>query len=100
MKTTALKFPLAVLDELFPSESEEGQNVKPTEAATARAAASLNVPWQEVRWVTPDVFNIRYGSSWVATAFSKDGRKVRFHSIDAGDFHEEDAAVFEDGEDA
>ncbi len=92
----SLFFKLAVLEELFPSESEEGQNVKPTISATARAAAELDVPWQEIRWVAPDVFEIRYGSSWVATAFSKDGRKVRFHSSDEGDFRDEDAEHFED----
>lgn len=100
MQTKDLKFPLAVLDALFPSEGEEGENVKPSISATARAAVELNVPWQEIRWVAPDVFSIRYGSSWVATAFSKDGSKVRFHAIDAGDFREEDAAVFEEQDDA
>lgn len=97
MQTQDLKFPLVVLEELFPSEDEEGQNVTPSITATARAAAALDVPWQEIRWVAPDVFSIRYGSSWVATAYTKDGkRRVRFHSSDAGDFREEDASVFED----
>lgn len=96
MQPGDLKFPLDVINELFPYEGPEGQDVKPTVTATARAAAALDVPWQEVRWVAPDVFSIRYGSSWVATAFSKDGRKVRFHSSDAGDFREEDVLGFED----
>ena len=98
MQTTDLKFPLRIIEQLFPYEGEEGENVKPSESATARAAAELNVPWQEIRWVAPDVFKIRYGSSWVATAISKDGKKVRFHSSDAGDFMPGDALSFEDME--
>ena len=82
---TDLKFPLKVIDDLFPSEGEEGQNVKPSIAATARAAAELNVPWQEVQWTCPDVFSVRYGSSYVATARAGDNA-VRFHTSDAGDF--------------
>jgi hypothetical protein len=97
MQTQDLKFPLVVLDELFPYEDKEGGNAIPSMAATEQAAAALDVPWQEIRWVAPDVFSIRYGSSWVATAYTKDGlRRVRFHSSDAGDFREEDASVFED----
>lgn len=80
--------PLEVIDELFPHETEEGQNVKPGIAATARAAAALDVPWQDITWHAPDVFDIRYGSSYVATAFAQ-GKAVRFHSTE-GDFQEGD----------
>ena len=97
MQHKELMFTTAVLDELFPYEGEEGENVTPSIAATARAAAELDVPWQEIKWVAPDVFSIRYGSNWVATAYTKDGKKrVRFHANDGGDFREEDAAIFED----
>ena len=91
MQTIDLKFPLSVIEDLFPSGTSEedfGENVTPTIAATARAAAELDVPWQEVKWRCPDVFSIRYGSSYVATALAGD-KQVRFHS-DEGDFIEGD----------
>lgn len=96
MHTADIKLPLAIIDRLFPVKGDEGQNVKPTSSATSKAAAELDVPWQEIRWVAPDVFSVRYGSSWVATAFSNDGRRVRFHTRDEGDFREEDASGFEE----
>lgn len=96
MEHKKIELPLEILEQLFPCDDLDGGNVIPTRAATSQAADSLNVPWEEIRWVAPDVFEIRYGSSWIATAFSKDGRRVRFHSNNAGDFRESDAAPFED----
>lgn len=97
MQTKDLKFPMVILEELFPYDGEEDQDVNPSLAATARAAAELGVPWQEIRWEAPDVFNIRYDSGWVATAYTKDGtRRVRFHSGDPGSIREEDAPGIED----
>lgn len=89
MKVTDLKYPLAVIDDLFPSEGEEGQDVRPTRAASDIAARVLGVPWTLVTWFAPDVFNVRYGSSYVATAHAPGGDKVRFHSNE-GDFKEGD----------
>ena len=96
MKTSDLKFPLVIIEELFPAQGADGESVAPSDLATARAAAQLDVPWQEIRWVAPDVFAIRYGSSWVATAISKDGRRVRFHTSDVGDFRSGDDEGFDE----
>ena len=78
MKT--LKFSPEIIEELFPA-GKEGTDVKPSIAATARAAAELGVPWTEIQWHAPDVFDVRYGSSYVATAFSGN-KKVRFLSTE------------------
>jgi hypothetical protein len=80
--------PLDVIDELFPTETEEGHNVMPSIAATTLAATALDVPCQDITWHAPDVFDIRYGSSYVATARAGD-KAVRFHSNE-GDFQEGD----------
>ncbi len=75
-----LKYNFDELEELFPA-GEEGQDVKPTEAASKRAAEDLNVPWQDITWHAPDTFDIRYGSSYVATAIAGN-RAVRFHTLE------------------
>lgn len=89
MKVIDLKFPLATVDDLFPCDGDEGQDVRPTAEATARAAAELGVNVQDIEWFAPDVFSVRYGSSFVATAHAGGKGKVRFHS-DEGDFREGD----------
>jgi hypothetical protein len=83
-----LKYTLATIDELFPSDDEEGQNVRVSYFAAEVAARLLGVPQDELLWHAPDVFSVRYGSSYVASA-SANGKKVRFHSTE-GDFKEGD----------
>lgn len=84
-----LKFPLEVIDALFPSMGEEGQDVKTTPASVAHACTALGVPeGTELQWHLPDVFSVRYGSSYVATARHGD-LAVRFHSTE-GEFREGD----------
>lgn len=75
---------------MFPTYGDNGQVVGPQVGAIHIAEQALAVPaGTELKWVTPDVFNIRYGSSWVATASLPD-RKVRFHTSDQGDWQEGD----------
>lgn len=83
-----LKFNDGDLEDMFPAETEEGQNVKPSMLAAKVAADYLGVAPESITWHAPDVFAVRYGSSYVATAFAGD-RAVRFHS-EEGDFQEGD----------
>lgn len=87
MNITDLKFPVETIEDLFPC-GDEGENVRPSEAAIAKAGEVLGVSRGELLWHTPDVFSVRYGSSYVASASAGD-KKVRFHSTE-GDFKEGD----------
>jgi hypothetical protein len=93
--TPEIHLPLVVIEQLFPSLGEEGTEVHPSRAAYDQAAAHLGVPWKQIRWIAPDVFEIRYGSNWVATALSADGRRVRFHVSDSGNWREGDDEGFD-----
>lgn len=77
-----------IIETYFPCEGEEGTDVKPSVFAIAYAAGCLGVALEEVQWRAPNVFDVRYGSSYVATAFAGDVA-MRFHSIE-GDFQEGD----------
>lgn len=83
-RITEIKLTGTQVDELFPSEGDEGQNVRPTAAATACVAALLNVAAGDVQWHAPDVFDVRYGSNYIATGRAGD-KSVRFLST-LGDF--------------
>lgn len=92
-----IKFPLEVIDQLFPHEGEEGERVWPTSVAEAHAKAALGIvdtpdSTTVLEWHLPDVFDVRYGSSYVASAWVG-SNKVRFHTSDAGDFREGDDNV-------
>lgn len=77
------------LDALFPSE-EEGQNVQASETACKVARLALGVGDDvELQWHLPDVFAVRYGSSYVGTA-TANGCSVQFHS-EEGNFFPADA---------
>lgn len=89
MKVIAeLKLPEDEIEDLFPCMGEEGDDVRPTEAATLRAAELLGVKMQDITWHAPDVFDVRYGSNYVATATAGDC-SVRFLSR-LGEFLEGD----------
>lgn len=88
-----LTFPLETIDSLFPHEGEEGENVRASPEAEALAKTALGIvdtpdSVTEIEWHLPDVFDVRYGSSYVASAWVGD-KKVRFHSTE-GDFREGD----------
>ena len=88
MQTIDLKFSSEIIDQLFPSE-EEGQNVQASQEACRVAIAEMKLPeGTELEWHLPDVFNVRYGSSYCAGARHED-QKVRFHSTE-GAFLESD----------
>jgi hypothetical protein len=78
------------VEALFPCKGEEGQDVQVSQQAVVEAAQALGVPLDaNILWHTPDVFAVRYGSSFVASAQVGD-LVVRFHGPD-GDFREGDA---------
>jgi len=88
MQIIELKFPLDKVEDLFPCPDPDGHNVQVSNEAKELAATSLKCKAEELLWHTPDVFSVRYGSSYVATAHHN-GNRVRFHS-DEGDFKEGD----------
>lgn len=73
----------------FPCD-DNGCNVQPSAIAVEFACRELSCSAADLQWHTPDVFSIRYGSSYVATARSKAG-SVRFVS-DEGDFVDSDVS--------
>ena len=82
-----IKLPNTVIEKLFPCTGDEGTGVRPGLRAVAIAYGVLGTQ-AGVEWHTPDVFSVRYGSSYVATA-QVGNLAVRFHSDD-GDFREGD----------
>lgn len=76
------------LEEMFSETTGYGQGIVPTEKAILAASKELEAPANEISWKCPDVFDIRYGSSYAATAFAN-GKAIRFHSTE-GDFREGD----------
>ena len=72
---------------MFPCTGEEGTGMHPGPWAVRVAGAMLGES-EVVQWHTPDVFAVRYGSSYVATA-KAGSLAVRFHSAD-GTFREGD----------
>ena len=87
MQYTDITLPDTVAEALFPCTGEEGAGVYPSLRAVAIAYGILGTQ-HGVQWHTPDVFSVRYGSSYVATA-QVGSLAVRFHSDD-GDFREGD----------
>lgn len=81
-----LKLPLGTLVHLFPAQGEDGTEVLANPLARARAAEALGCGINELTWHLPDIFAVRYGSSYVASASAPNGRRVRFLCSDAGDF--------------
>lgn len=87
MKVITVTRGIERMDALFPAEDEEGHNVSATSAAhklAQTAAACQDTP----TWHLPDVFSVRYGSSYVGTAKFAHAH-VRFLSAE-GDFLEGD----------
>lgn len=73
----------------FPCD-DNGCDVQPSLIAVEFACRELSAEPEDLQWHTPDVFSIRYGSCYVATARSKAG-SVRFVT-DEGDFVDSDAS--------
>ncbi len=91
MEYIELHFAPELIEEMFPC-GDEGENVRSTPMAEAHAKVALDlldVPSNtELGWHLPDVFSVRYGSSYVASA-TYGNKTVRFHSTD-GTFREGD----------
>ena len=84
--TVDVYFTAEAIEMMFPASGDNGQVKGPTLAARAVAVDVLRVRADTVlEWRHPDVFNIRYGSSYVATA-QQGNRKVRFHTSGQGTF--------------
>ena len=81
-----ITLPAHVVEDMFQC-GDEGANVQPSPWAVRVAGAMLGES-EVVQWHTPDVFAVRYGSSYVATA-TAGILAVRFHGPD-GDFREGD----------
>ena len=89
MQVVDMHFTLAEIDSMFPHSGEEGQDVSASPGAEVWARLSLSLPDHvALDWHLPNVFDVRYGSSYVAGA-TANGCRVRFHS-DLGDFREGD----------
>lgn len=88
MNIIDLTFTLDEIYKLFPCDEEDGKNVVVTPCASTHAAKALGVQTKDLIWHTPDVFSVRYGSSYVASAYCK-GLRVRFQ-CEEGDFKEGD----------
>ena len=82
-----ITLPVEVAADMFPACGEEGTCVQPSAWAVRVAGAMLGES-EVVQWSTPDVFAVRYGSNYVATA-TAGNLAVRFHT-DEGDFREGD----------
>lgn len=81
------------LERLLPCLGEEGQDVYPSAAALALALGVLQAPDDALlRWHLPDVFSVRYGSSY-AGAVRWGNLELRLHG-DEGNFREEDIAWY------
>lgn len=80
------------MNELFPAVGEEGTDVIVSPDAQMLAEGMLQEAGVKVNgafeWHTPNVFDVRYGSSYVATA-KYEGHSVRF-LMEEGDFREGD----------
>lgn len=92
MQTHQFVIPVSQTDAWFPSDPE-GQNVQASPAAKERAREIMGLDiWDDsikLGWHLPDVFSVRYGSSYIATA-THGNQRVRF-LMDEGTFREEDA---------
>jgi hypothetical protein len=78
------------LEEMLPTDGD-GNVVSITETAWTEAKKALGIgelECEQVSWHTPAVFDVRYGSTYAASAIFGDVR-VRFHCPE-GDFREGD----------
>jgi hypothetical protein len=92
MATTDMSFGEPDIEDMFPCAGEEGTAVTVSPVADAIARRALWAgPDSVLDWHVPDVFSIRYGSSYVATATYRDN-SLRFHTVLEGD-------SFQDGDD-
>lgn len=89
MNTETIELTMDKAFDLFPAETDEGQNVRASQEAEVLARSALGVAAGVVlSWHLPDTFSVRYGSNYVGTAKAA-GRSVRF-LLDEGDFKEGD----------
>lgn len=82
-----ITLPEHIVEEMFPACGEEGTFVEPN-AWVQRVAHAMLGESEAIQWHCPNVFSIRYGSSYVATA-TAGVLAIRFHSNE-GDFQEGD----------
>ena len=82
-----ITLPEHIAEDMFLSTGEAGTNVVPNPWVVRVARAMLGES-EVIQWHIPDVFSIRYGSSYIATA-TAGILAVRFH-MDEGDFREGD----------
>lgn len=78
------------LEEMFPTD-DDGNVTSITEVAWEEAKKALGISepeTEQVSWHTPGVFDVRYGSTYAASAIMGD-KRVRFHCPE-GDFREGD----------
>ena len=87
MQYIDITLPMDTIEVLFPCTGEEGTCVQHSLRAVAIVYGILGTQ-TGIQWRLPDVFGVRYGSSYVATATVGD-TSVRFH-MDEGDFKEGD----------
>lgn len=79
------------LEEMLPTDSD-GNVTSITEVAWEEARKALGIgeaECEQVSWHTPAVFDVRYGSTYAASAILGD-KRVRFHTPEGG---------FQDGDD-
>ena len=88
VKYIDITLPGEVIDGMFYC-GDDGAYVVPRTWACSVAQAMLGES-EAVQWHCPDVFSVRYGSNYVATA-TAGALAVRFHT-DEGDFREGDDA--------
>ena len=82
------KYFMDELERMFPY-GDEGAQVQASAEAEAAACNALGLPvGTSLQWHLPDVFAVRYGSSYVASATHGD-KKIRFHRRQ-GNFKEGD----------
>jgi hypothetical protein len=83
------KYFMEEIDRMFPCRGPGGTQVQATTEAEATACKLLGLPvGTALQWHLPDVFSVRSGSGYVATALHGD-KKIRFHSY-LGSFKEGD----------
>lgn len=91
MHTVDLTYSVDALEALLPPGNSDGQFVTATEAAANDACAAMGLPnGSALTWHLPDVFSVRYGSAYAASAVAV-GQNVRVRFLaDVGDLRDGD----------
>jgi len=75
-------------ERLFPCDNDDGRDIQASDEAKAMAAEALGCTADQLSWHLPDIFAVRYGSNYVASASYK-GTRAQFLT-DEGEFKEGD----------